>query len=125
MTTAAITSDATALPPVVVQRLVRRFVRMFKCDTARITQPCGTMFLVVGHKRHTKRDRKKNPAAGQWMKDGKPFDFDYVAEQVIAHGKTEAELVADAKHYKKLQGMTMEQYLKSLCAPNDEVELPR
>jgi hypothetical protein len=118
----AITSDASTLPPVVVQRLVRRFMRMFKCDTARITQYCGTMFLVIGHKRHTKRDRKKDPTVGQWMKDGKPFDFGYVAERVIARGKTEAELVADAKHYKKLCSMTMEQYLRSILAPNAKMK---
>lgn len=28
-------------------------------------------------------------------------DFDYVYEQVVAHGKTYNELLIDAKHYKK------------------------
>lgn len=95
------------------QRLVRRFVRMFKCDTARITSPLGKHFLIIGHNRNT----KDNP--GVWRdENGNRQDWDYVQEQVIASGDTEAELVASAKHYKKLCGMSMEQYLRSLASPN-------
>ena len=53
--------------------------------------------------------------------NGNRRDWDYVQEQVIASGDTEAELVASAKHYKKLCGMSMEQYLRSLASPNDKV----
>lgn len=97
-----------------VQRLVRRFVRMFKCDTARITSPLGKHFLIIGHNRNTKDD------PGAWMDEkGNRRDWDYVQEQVIASGDTEAELVASAKHYKKLCGMSMEEYLRSLASPNE------
>ena len=100
-----------------VQRLVRRFVRMFKCDTARITSPLGKHFLIIGHNRNTKDD------PGVWTdENGNRKDWDYVNEQVIASGDTEAELVASAKHYKKLCGMSMEQYLRSLASPNDQPE---
>lgn len=46
-------------------------------------------------------------------------------KQVIASGDTEAELVASAKHYKKLCGMSMEEYLRSLASPNDQGQLRR
>lgn len=85
-----------------------RFVRMFQCDTARIIQSGRRMFLIIGHRRSTKDD------AGQWERNGEPYDFEYVAEQVVASGDTEAELLASAKEYKRLLGMTMEQYLVEL-----------
>lgn len=91
-----------------VQRLVRRFIRMFKCDTARITSPLGKHFLIIGHNRNTKDD------PGVWMDEhGNRKDWDYVQEQVAASGDTDAELVASAKRYKQLCGMSMEQYLRS------------
>lgn len=65
---------------------------MFKCDTARISQPCGTYyFLVLGWNKHSE---------GKWhAQDGKPINFDYVHEQVVAAGNTLRQLVASAKHY--------------------------
>ena len=92
-----------------LERLVRRFVRMFKCDAARITSPYGTHFLVLGWNERSE---------GQWQdQDGKPVNFDYTREQVVASGKTARELVASAKHYKKVCGMTWEECLR---APNDQ-----
>lgn len=90
------------------ERLVRRFVRMFKCDTARITSPLGKHFLIIGHNRNTKDD------SGVWTDEhGVRKDWGYVNEQVIASGDTLSELVASARHYKQLCGMSMEQYLLS------------
>lgn len=84
--------------------LVKRFIRMFKCDTARITSPGGTLFLIIGYKRRSE---------GEWFKgNGKPFIFDYVDETVIVSGKTNAELVASARNYKKLCGLIPEEYLR-------------
>ena len=102
-------------------RLVRRFVRMFKCDTARITSPCGTHYLILGWTKNTKTEREAGRDAGQWHRNGEPIDFDYMHEQVVARGKTVAELVASAKHYKKLLGMTWDDYLRS---PNDQAQRP-
>jgi len=87
-----------------------RFVRMFKCDTARIVHVGNRMFLLIGHRRSTKDD------PGQWERNGEPWDFEYVAEKVIASGGNEAELLASAKEYKRLCGMTMEQYLHEKIA---------
>jgi hypothetical protein len=101
------------------QRMVRRFIRMFKCDTARITSPCGTHYLILGWTKNTKTEREAGRDAGQWHRNGEPIDFDYTHEQVVARGKTVAELVASAKHYKKLLGMTRDDYLRS---PNDPGE---
>lgn len=101
------------------QRLVRRFVRMFKCDTARITSPCGTHYLILGWTKNTRTEREAGRDVGQWHRNGEPIDFDYTHEQVAARGNTVAELVASAKHYKKLLGITWGDYLRS---PNDRVK---
>lgn len=79
-----------------------RFVKMFGCDTARITTPAKTLFLILGWNRRSE---------GEWTRNGKPYDFDYLAEQVVASGKTEAELIASAEEYKRLLGMTMEEHI--------------
>jgi hypothetical protein len=77
--------------------LVPRFIRMFKCATARLSRPCGRhWYLIIGFKRNTKND------SGQWYRDGKPWNFTYTAEKVIASGRTLAALVEGAKRYKKL-----------------------
>jgi hypothetical protein len=94
------------------ERLIRKFVRMFGCDTARIAKPTGKLFLILGWNRNTAKDREKDPSAGQWYKNKEPIDFDYVAEKVVASGNTEKELIASAKEYKRLQGMTVEEYLR-------------
>lgn len=90
--------------------LVMRCREIIECDTARITIPYREMFLVIGFNRNTKDDE------GQWVKDGEPYDFDYVAEQIVASGETEEELLASAREYKRLCGMTMEDYLRELTA---------
>jgi hypothetical protein len=102
-------------------RLVRRFVRMFKCDQARISSPCGKHFLILGWKANTAEDRRKNPEAGQWIKDGEPQDFDYVREETVASGDTEAELIASAKHYKRLLGMKWSDYFRDELGARKEV----
>jgi hypothetical protein len=95
------------------QRLVRRFIRMFKCDTARITSPCDTHFLVLGWNERSE---------GQWHdQDGKPKNFDYVREEVVASGKTVKELIASAKHYKKLLGMKWSDYFREELGARKEV----
>jgi hypothetical protein len=77
-------------------KLIKRFIRMFKCDTARIFRFPGRIFLILGWNRNTKQD------AGQWIKNGEPIDFNYVQETVVASGSNEASLVKSAKVYKKL-----------------------
>lgn len=80
-----------------MKTLERRFVRMFGCDSARVVNfPGDRMFLILGHKRHTKDD------AGQWFKNDEPFDFEYLEEKVIANGRTESELIQSARTYKRL-----------------------
>jgi hypothetical protein len=102
-----------SMPSVCTDRkLLHRFKSMFKCDGVRITKPCGKWFLILQWKENTAKDRKKNPDAGQWHRNGVPIDFDYVREEVVASGETKDKMIASAMHYKELQGMTMEQYLK-------------
>lgn len=82
-------------------KLVRMFLRMFKCSAVRLVNPLGVqMFLIIGMKRHTKND------LGQWYKNGKPFDFSYIAEKVIASGITQAQLIASAKEYRRLEAIS-------------------
>lgn len=90
-----------------LDRLVMRCREIIECDTARISTPAGKMFLVIGFNRNTK---------GQWMMNGEPYDFDYVAEKVVASGETEEELLASAREYKRRCGMTTEEYLRELTA---------
>ena len=107
------------LPAVDVNRLVRRFCRMLKSDAARLTSPLGkTIFLIIGENRNTKDDE------GQWIdQDGKVRNWDYVRESCVASGDTVDELIASAKHYKRLQGMTWEQYFRQ---PNKTfITMPR
>lgn len=87
-----------------LNRLARRLMRVFGCDTARISRPLGSagaMFLVIGRNRNTRRDRLENHRWGQWYRNGKSIDFDYLSEQVVASGATIKDLIVSAKHYKK------------------------
>ena len=73
-------------------------IKLFKCDTARITSPCSTHFMIIGHNRHTKDDEVF------WVsgKTKKRVDYSYVAETVIASGKTLSLLMQSIKNYYKL-----------------------
>ncbi len=87
--------------------LLGQFAAMFDCDTARIVSPLGTLFLIIGHKRST----KNNPITARWLRNGKPYDFEYIEEKVVASGVTLEELTASAKEYKRRLGMTMMELL--------------
>ncbi len=88
------------------QRLIKLFISMLGCDTARISQPCGKMFLVIGFNRNTKDD------AGRWTKNGEPINFDYVREKVVASGNTPSELIRSAKEYKRLSRLSWTDYFR-------------
>lgn len=89
------------------RRLVRRFVRMFGCDAARIETPGNRMFLLIGNKRHTRDD------PGVWVdQDGNEKQWEYIDWKTIASGDTEAELIASAKKYKRLSKMTWVEYFR-------------
>lgn len=85
--------------------IIRQCRDIIKCDTARITSPCNRMFLIIGFNRNTRDDK------GQHFKNGKSWDFDYVAEYTVASGNTEDELLSSVREYKRLCGITMEEYL--------------
>lgn len=78
--------------------LSARLKKMFKCDTARISKPVRTMYLIIGWRRHTKDDQ-----TSQWYRNGDPVDFEYLFEQVVARGQTEDDLITDAKNYLELK----------------------
>lgn len=62
--------------------VIAKTIELLGCDTARIFTPHRMHFMVIGERRNTKNE------PGQWMKNGTPYDFDYIAEKVIAKGRT-------------------------------------
>ena len=100
---------------------VKRFIKMFKCDTARITKACDTYYLIIGWNKNTKTEREAGRDQSQWYKDGNPIDFDFIHEQVVASGKTLDELYIAAKHYKKLDGMKWSDYFEKEFSARKEV----
>ena len=102
--------------------LIDHFKEQFECDTIRISVVWDKMFLMIGFNRNTKDD------PGQWnevTETGEmiPRDWDYIQETVIASGKTITELIKSADQYKKLQGMTWEQFFNDPIAEEIYKEL--
>lgn len=88
-------------------RLLKKFCELLECDTARIVRPANDkLFLIIGWKRSTKDD------TGQWFKNGEPVDFEYTKETTVASGRNLEELITEAKKYKRICGMTWEQYFR-------------
>jgi len=98
--------------------LSSKCMKIIKCDTARISK-YDKMYLVIGFNRNTKDD------IGQWCRDSAgndPIpDWDYVAEKVVASGKTDQELIESAKEYQRLCGMTMYEYLLENTVDSDSL----
>lgn len=92
-------------------RLSRMFIEMMGCDAARISRPRNRMFLVIGNKKRSEGEWLKR--VGNWYE---PFAFDYVEEKTVASGDTEDELIASARKYKRLCGMTIVEYLQEETA---------
>lgn len=74
--------------------LQERYKKIFQCDAVRVLQISGTYFLLIGFNRNTKDD------SGQWLKNGEPFDFEYIKEKVIASGATYSSLHRSTLRYK-------------------------
>ena len=89
--------------PSQIERFVKRVVKYLCCDTARISQPCRTLFLIIGANRNTKKDREEGRTTSAWYKNGELFDFDYVEEHVIANGKDFKALWESVKFYWKVE----------------------
>jgi hypothetical protein len=94
--------------------LINRCREIIPCDTARISKPLGTMYLIIGFNRNTKNNH------GQWIKDGKPIDFDYVEEHVVASGNTEEELISSCEKYAGLSVVSLGEYLTRIIASKEE-----
>ncbi len=77
-------------------------VELLGCDTARTIVTSTKRFLVVGYNRHSR---------GEWRCNGQPYSFDYVEEHAVASGRTWTELRASMLEYKRLAGLTVEEYL--------------
>lgn len=99
------------------ETLITKFVELFGCDKARIVQAGDKLFLILGWKRSTRSD------AGQWHdSEGRPIHFDYVHEEVVASGAGEDALIASAKEYKELTGLTWSEYFERKGAAPEVVD---
>lgn len=87
---------------------------MFDCDKFRISKFPGKMFLIIGNWRSTRQDGNET----QWKHSGKPTHFHYLAEEVVASGRSKKELFESAEEYLRISKMSAEQYLKELIAGN-------
>lgn len=95
-----------------LDKLAKECMKYVTCDTARISMPMDTMFLIIGFNRNTKDDTD----GGVWVnQDGDRIDFDYVQESTAGIGKTRKELIDSAKEYQRLCGLTWDQYFKELA----------
>lgn len=79
-----------------IEELIAECREIIECDTARISKPDKRMFLIIGFRKNTKNDE------GEWIKNNKRIDFDYVKESVVASGETAQELIESAREYKRL-----------------------
>lgn len=96
------------------ERLTKKFIEFFGCDTARILNPSGkNYFLILGYNMESK---------GEWSRDGVPVTFTFTKEKVVASGSTLASLIADAKDYKLFSEMTAPDFVKYLNNKYKDVE---
>ena len=51
------TQDKATAQAVDLNTMVRRFIKMFQCDTARITTAYNTLYLILGWNKNTKTGR--------------------------------------------------------------------
>ena len=89
---------------------------MLKADTARIIWAGDTLFLVIGWNRNT-----RDLPGTRWDGQGERIDWDYVEEATVANGRTVRELMDSARHYQRLSGMTMLDYLRELFPDNQHL----
>jgi len=75
------------------------------CDTARVINVDGILFLIIGYYRSNKNDD------GQIFWNNEPYDFMYVNEHVIASGNSKSELIKSVKRYKKESKMSVKDLL--------------
>jgi len=90
------------------KEIIEKAKAIIEFDVARISKLMGRMYLFIGFKKNTKDD------VGQWLKNGEPIDFDYLEEKIIASGDNEEELIESVKKYKRLCGMSWEEYFKAV-----------
>jgi hypothetical protein len=94
--------------------LIKECREIVECDSARITDPCGKLFLIIGFNANTADD------PGEILRNGEPFDYDYLKERVIASGNNERELLESVREYARISKLTMEEYISELLTKPKE-----
>jgi hypothetical protein len=82
--------------------LIEACIAELGCDTARVSEAGGKLFLVAGSNRRSECE---------WEANGEPVSFDYVEEHTVASGRTAAEVLASLAEFKRISGLTTEEYL--------------
>lgn len=103
-----------------LKSLANKCKKYVKCDHIRITRPIKKMYLIIGFDRNTNNDG----SFGEWRNEkNKALHFDYIETHVIASGYTEKELIQSVKEYTRLQGISIEDYIKELTQERNEILL--
>lgn len=111
-------SENPVLAPELESELCASFREMFGCDQARISTPCGKLFLILGWEENTAAQRERDPNCGQWYDEcGNPVDFNYIREEVVASGHSAEELKASAAYYKRLLSLSWGDYFRDQGEP--------
>lgn len=84
-----------------------QYRELLDCEHAEISTYPDRMFLKIGKTRNTRDD-----SGAYWTKDGERIDFEYIDWTVVASGANDEELEASAREYKRLCGVTWEEYIK-------------
>lgn len=96
-------------------KLIDKCRSIIKFDVARICKPLKRMYLIIGFNKNTKDD-----AASQWILNGKPINFGYVEEKIVASGNTEDELIDSVKEYDRLSKMSWEEYFNAVAEEREK-----
>lgn len=92
--------------PSSLEDLAEECKKYVKCDSARVIETKGKLYLILGEKR-TNND---NPP----LLNGVPLPSTWTEEKVVASGIASEELIAETIEYARLCTMPMTQYLEEI-----------
>lgn len=84
---------------------IEQYRELLGCEHAEIITYSDKKFLKIGKTCNTRDDSQTC-----WTRNGERFDFEYIAWIVVASGANDEELEASARKYKRLRGLTWEEY---------------
>lgn len=100
------------------QQLLDWAKRYFRCSATRLSSFPSKHFLIIGRRRSTRQDGREGK--GIWYRDGKPHHFYYLEESIVGSGATLDEVKASAKEFKRLAGMSMNEWLRRFISGKEK-----